>query len=991
MKKILIFSVLLTTTLIGFSYFIDYKINNTKIKTEAITPSGSVATVAQTMNWAEEKLHSMSLEEKIAQLTIIRLHSNYDSAYEAAMVEEIAQYQPGGVCFFKGSPKREISLTNRIQAVSKIPLVVSIDGEWGVAMRLDSVRAFPRQMALGALSEEDNRLIYEMGIEVGRQCQELGVHINFAPCVDINNNAQNPVINSRSFGENRELVAAKGKLYMLGMQKAGILTCLKHFPGHGDTGTDSHQDLPVINKSFEELDSLELYPFRELINAGADMVMLAHLNVPSLDDEQNSISSLSYNIITDLLKKEYGFDGIVITDALDMNGLRKSYPGGGEAEIKALLSGVDILLLPNKLSIIIPAIKEAVETGIIPEELIDEKCLKVLKLKESLGLQKFTPLDTTNIYERLTTQKVENLIDSLERKSLTLIKNENNILPLTQDDSSKTALLIIGGLEDSIYFRNLCEEKKLGYFHLDREIKKEQQTSTINQLSDYKNVIAVILNTNQSPKYKYGIYQSSVTFLDEVCKTKPVILALCGNPYALGQFSGTSNYKAIIIGYHPTCTTVASAVAAIFGEGDFHGRLPVSSCGFKSLTGLRMSPKSEIQPSGYSSLPQYLTKKIDSLIHNGIKEKIFPGCQILAIQNGRTVYHKNFGKITYEHHSHEVSDSTLYDIASMTKPLATTLAVMKLYEEKKFKLSDNIGKYLNYLQNTDKQNITIEELLTHTSGLPAFIPFYKEMIKDKEMREQYFREKPDENFTIKVAEELYTDKNIPDTLRKKIAGCQLNKKSYLYSDLSFVILKDLVETLTNSSLEKYLEENFYKPMGLRHTSFHPAGKFDNSQIAPTEDDKSFRKQVVHGYVHDQTSALFGGVGGNAGLFSTVSDISAILQMIMNGGVYNGKRFLQKATVEEFTRTHVINGCSRRGLGFDTPSFAQQSSVIPNQSSKYTYGHQGFTGTVFWCDPETQLIYIFLSNRVYPDSEPNKLAKSGIRLHVHKAICEGLKK
>ena len=984
MKKTLLLIIFLATSSIGFSYF-----NDNQTEKWAIGRSSQTEQDGMRGSWAENRLHEMTLEEKIAQITMIRIHSNYDSSYEAAMIKEIEEYQPGGVCFFQGGPKRQISLTNRIQAVSKIPMLVAIDGEWGPAMRLDSLRRFPRQMALGALSSDDDNLIYEMGYEIGRQCKTLGIHINFAPCIDINNNPNNPVINSRSFGENRDLVAAKGKLYMLGMQDAGILTCLKHFPGHGDTGTDSHQDLPVINKSFEVLDSLELYPFRQLINAGADMVMLAHLNVPALDDEQNSISSLSYNIITDLLKKEYGFDGIVITDALDMNGLRKSYPAGGEAEIKAILSGVDILLLPNKLSVIIPAIKEAVETGLIPEELIDEKCLKVLKLKESLNLQKFSPIEATDIYSKINTPKVLYLIDSIEKQALTLIKNDKKILPLHKEENS-AALLIIGGLEDSLFYKQLCIENNLGYLQTDREIKKANYLPMINQLSDYKNVIAVILNTNQSPKYNYGIYNSTVDFLKEVSQKKPTILTLCGNPYALSKFDGTDNFKAIIIGYHPTPTTVKSAIGTIFGEGDFHGSLPVSSCGYKSLFGLQMTPDVKIESSGYSSLPQYFTKKIDSLVQSGIKEKIYPGCQIIAIKNGHTVYHKNFGKLTYEHHAPKVTDETLYDIASLTKPTATTLAVMKLYDEKKFKLTDSIGKYLIYLQNTDKQNITIQELLTHTSGLPAFIPFYKDMISDPETREKNFRENPDEQFSIEVAENMYANKDLPDELRRKIAGCQLNKKGYVYSDLSFVLLKDIVETLTNSTLEKYLEDNFYKPMGLRQTSFHPLKQFEKSQIAPTEDDKYFRKRLIQGYVHDQTAALFGGVAGNAGLFSTATDLAVIYQMLMNGGIYGGKRYISEATVNEFTATHPMHGCSRRALGFDTPSFSAPSSILPSLSSKYTYGHQGFTGTVFWCDPESQLIYIFLSNRVHPDCEPNKLAKSGIRLSVHKLICEGLK-
>lgn len=990
MKKAISLLLLLTFSAIGFSYFYGNQLFTTKSEEKIIHNSDKSEITEEYEDWAVEILQRMTLEEKIAQITMLRIHSNFDATYEQQMIEEIEKYQPGGVCFFQGGPIREINLTNKIQSVSKIPLLVSMDAEWGIAMRLDSVQPFPRQMGLGALSEKENHLIYEMGYEIGRQCVEMGIHINFAPVIDINNNAANPVINSRSFGEERESVTEKGKQYMLGMQDAGIITCLKHFPGHGDTETDSHKDLPVITKSFNELDSLELYPFRQLINAGADMVMIAHLNVPALDDEPNSISSLSYNIITDLLKKEYGFDGIVITDALDMNGLRKSYPKGGEAEIKALLSGVDILLLPNKLSVIIPAIKEAVLTGIIPEELIDEKCLKVLRLKDQLNLHYYKPLDTVNIYQRLNTPQTEKLIQTIEEKAITLLKNKNFVLPLEKNDSTEAAVLIIGGLTDSAELKKICREKSIPCLQVDKEIAQGDFQKILTQLQPYKKVIACILGTNQTPKYNYGITTSTVNLLKEICKKQQTILSIFGNAYALDQFGSTDAFESIIIGYQPYPTLVEKALAAINGETDFYGHLPVSTKEYKAGTGIAAQPIVTIEKSGYSILDTKYNRRIDSLIEMGIDNKIFPGCQILAIQNGQTVYHKNFGKLTYDKNGIAVRDATLYDIASMTKSAATTLAVMKLFDEKKFKLTDSIGRYLKYLQNTDKQNIRIEELLTHTSGLPAFIPFYLEMTRTEENRQKYFREKQDEQFSIEVAEGMYLDKTIPDQLRKKIADCKLSEKKYVYSDLSFVLLKDLVETLTNKTLERYLRENFYAPLELKHTSFHPLKRFDKSKIAPTENDQKFRRQIVQGYVHDQTSALFGGTAGNAGLFSNVSDLSVIFQLLMNGGIYNGKRYLSSETVNQFISTHCINGCERRGLGFDTPSFAQPSSIIPSESSRYTFGHQGFTGTVFWCDPNTKLIYIFLSNRVYPDTEPNKLSKSGIRLHVHKVICEGLK-
>ena len=984
MKRTLIFtfSVLVFST-IGFALFGPESLRSHQKQEKGIPTQEKIR---HESSWAETTLQQMTLEEKIAQLTIIRIHSNFDSAYEAKMVDSIARWQPGGVCFFQGSPTREAALTNRIQAVSKIPMMVSIDGEWGVSMRLDSTPLFPRQMMLGALPEEADSLIYEMGVEVGEQCKALGIHVNFAPCVDVNNNPKNPVINSRSFGENPEKVSAKSILYSHGMQHTGILTCAKHFPGHGDTETDSHQALPTIKKSYPQLDTMEFHPFKKIFSAGVDMVMVAHLNIPTLDSNENSISSLSHNIVTHILKEELGFEGLVTTDGLEMNGIRKLYPAGGEAEIRALEAGNDLLLLPEDLAVVIPAIKAAIDSGRLTEKQINEKCLKILKAKEKLGLTKFTPIPTEGLYEKLNTKKIENTCQQIYAQALTLLKNDGNILPLTAADSQTTALICIGNLQDSLLLRETAAARNLRFIHLDRNEAKKTCPNISAQLNDCKKIIVALLGTNQSPVYKYGITDDEVGMLKMLAKDKQVVLGLFGNPYGLERFGDVSTFASIAIAYQPFAATVPLFLSALYGESDFHGTLPVGTAGYPADFGLHFGKTAQIAPDGHSALSPDAMRKIDSLVRNAIHQKVLPGCQILALKDGKTLYHKNFGHVSYHHHADKVADTTLYDIASLTKAVATTLAVMKLYDEHKIQLSDKISQYLDYLKNTNKENITLEELLTHTSGLPALLPFYQDF-KTHSKRAEFFEKEKDATHTIATADEMWLADSYLDTIHKKIATCPLKSKNYLYSDLNFVLLKEMVEKITGTPIDQYLTENFYRPLGLQHTCFLPLQHFPKEQIAPTEDDHYFRHQLIQGYVHDETASFFGGVSGNAGLFSTVSDLAVICQMLLNDGTYAGRQYISPATVKLFTKTHPLHDCQRRGLGFDTPDYAKRSGLFPNAASRFIFGHQGFTGVVFWCDPENNMIYIFLSNRVHPEREPNKLAQSNLRTNIHKILYE----
>lgn len=940
--------------------------------------------------WAETTLEHLTLEEKIAQLLMIRVHSGYDAKLLAEIEEQIRTYQPGGVCFFKGTPTKQVELTNGYQQISKVPLLISIDGEWGPSMRLDSCTMFPRQMALGAMDNSGDPLLFEMGKEIGKQCLALGIHINFAPCVDVNNNPDNPVINSRSFGEDKLNVARKSIQYMLGVQEVGVSGCAKHFPGHGDTGTDSHHDLPLINKTREEIENLEFYPFREIINRGVDMVMVSHLNIPSLDEENNSISTLSFKTITTILRKEMAFDGIVITDAMDMLGLRKSYPEGGEAEIRALLAGIDILLLPNELPVVIEAIREAVETGRIEEDMINEKCLKVLKMKQDKGLDNFTPIPTHDLMKELNSEHSVNLVDQLVEKSLTLLKNEHHILPLKEEDYSKTAVLCIGAMEDSAELRLIAREMGLDFYQTPRSINAAQAGKLNHRLRNYSQVIVTVLNTNQSPKYNYGIYKESVDYIQELSKTKRVILSLHGNPYAIAHFSNLSRIPSLLIAYQPTIPTYRAALKAICGYHTVSGKLPVRIEGFKLNSGIVLpAQKKEDNKLRDSYLPQKSNQRIDSIIYQGIKNSVFPGCQLIALHKNKTVFHKVYGYQTYDQQI-PVTKEQLYDVASITKAAATTLAVMKLYEEGKIKPVDKIGKYLTFLEGSDKADLTISELMTHTSGLPPYVPFYKKAMNNKTWNPDYLRAEQQDGFSIPVAHKLYAGDHFPTYILNEIRNCSLGAKVYKYSDFGFILMKEIVESISGESLDSYLGKNIYQPLGLQRTCFNPLiHGFSLQEVAPTERDNYFRMQLVHGYVHDQTSALFGGVCGHAGLFSTAEELSVIFSMLMNGGEYNGVRIFKKETVDLFTKAYPLHGCQRRSLGFDTPSHASKSSILPAKASSKTYGHQGFTGTVFWCDPQNELIYIFLSNRVYPDAEPNKLSQSRIRLIVHEEIYKGL--
>lgn len=724
--------------------------------------------------WVDATMRDMTLRQKVAQLMVIRVPLDLEGKRQRDFEQLLRETEVGGVCFFVGTAKQTLPLVKRFQSLSQVPLLVCIDAEWGLGMRLKDCYSFPQNGTWGTLPPEMDALLYDMGREIGLQCRNMGIHVNFAPVVDINSNPRNPVIGPRSFSNDPKRVASLGIQYMKGLQSQGVMAVAKHFPGHGDTETDSHFDLPVINHTREYMDTVDLYPFRQLIDAGVEGVMTAHLQVNAYEEESNHPSSLSSHVVGDLLRKKLNFKGLVITDGLDMKGVTKYYTGGNES-LAALMAGSDILLLPPDVPAAIDAICSAARDDKDLQDLIDVRCRRVLRSKYYHGCSDLHP-DRWHVPTR----------------------------------------------EDSL-----------------------------------------------------------------------------------------------------RCDSIVRALATA------------------------------------------TLSSIDSIARDGIEKGAYPGCQVLAMQNGRLLYRKAFGHLTYDSNAAPVTMNTMYDIASVTKMVSTTLAMMKLVETGKVKLNDPLSRYLPYLKHTDKEKITILQALSHMGRLKAFDTYWKKA--------------------------QTADDPLASVIEQVTATPLLPKTEYVYSDLGFILLGQLVQQVSGQRLDIFVHRHFYAPMELTHTFYNPTEHgVDTNLIAPTERDDHYRHRLVRGVVHDENAYAMGGVSGHAGLFSTADDLAKILQMLLNGGTYKGKRYLKKETIEMFNQRHfAMQGC-RSGLGFDKPLMHSTGGSCCDEASQNSYGHTGFTGTMVWADPDCGLIYVFLSNRVYPNATPNKLAQMNIRTQIQSELYKSLK-
>lgn len=940
--------------------------------------------------WVDSVFKTLNNDKKIAQLIIIRAHSNLGPEHVAKVIENIKKYNVGGLCFFQGGPVRQANLTNYYQSIAKTPLMVTIDAEWGLGMRLDSVLKFPYQLTLGAMNDEE--LMHRMGVAVGEQCKRLGVQVNYAPVVDINNNPANPVIGYRSFGESRDKVTALGVAYMKGMQEAGIMACAKHFPGHGDVDVDSHLDLPVINKSMAQLDTMELIPFKALFKAGVGSVMIAHLSVPAIDNTANRATSISKNNVTGLLRNDLGYQGLTFTDALEMKGVAKYFPGG-KISVEALIAGNDMLCLPESVPQSIAAVKKAIKKRKLSWKSINEKVKRVLLAKYNLGLNQINPVDTANLLNDLNA-KTNDIRYEVAAKTLSLVKTEGAGIPL--QFGKKVAYISIGDSTINEFGARMMDDYNSDNYFFNYKDTSATGDSIIEQLrrGKYETVVVGIHNYSLRPGNNYNISPAAQHLFNQLQAFNTITFAF-GNVLALSNFC---NAKTLIACYQDDDITREVAADLLEGRLPARGTLPVSVCNFKFGGGIIQSDVKPI-PEWVAPIPfdtaRYSEKliSIDSIANDAIAKKAFPGCVVVALYNGNVIYNKAFGHFKYEP-SKEMTTESIFDLASVTKISATTVALMQLYEEGKLDLNKTLGDYLPVVRGTNKAKLLIKDILMHEAGLVAFIPFYKETIDSVTgfPNPEIYSDTEKPGFNVRVAKGVYLRNDWEDTLMKRIVKSPLGPiHKYVYSDNDFIFLGKIVETLSGMPLNEYVDKVFYSKLGMRTTGFRPWKKFPIENIVPTEEEKHFRRQLLQGDVHDEGASLFGEVAGHAGLFSDAYDLAILYQMLLNGGQFNGVDYLDPSTIKLFTSYH--SKISRRGYGFDKPEKNNASREDPYPSlsaSPETFGHTGFTGTCVWVDPKYDLVYVFLSNRVYPGRDNPRLSSMRIRGKIQEVLYKAIK-
>lgn len=940
--------------------------------------------------WVDSVYADMSEDERLGQLFMIRAHSDLGADHVASVKEQIEKYHVGGLCFFQGTPEKQLELTNQYQAISDLPLMVSMDAEWGLGMRLPGQTvSYPKQLALGAI--RNNQLIYDLGAEIARQMHRLGVNVSFSPVLDVNNNPDNPVIATRSFGEDRYNVTAKGYMYMRGLQENGILACAKHFPGHGDTDVDSHYDLPVISHPRPRLDSIELYPFRALIRYGIGSVMAAHLQIPALDDRPNRPSSLSEPIVEDLLREDLNFTGLVFTDGLEMKGVTKHY-GNGEVEAEAIAAGSDILLLPEDISASFEAIKRYRAEGKITAADIEEKVRRVLLSKYRLGLIRPTFPDPAGLRADLNNARANILKQELFAAAMTLVRDKENLVPIQAPGEGKIVSLTIGPSKRTVFDRRLDDYGRVTHMIAGTNISPAEHNRILGRIKENDIVIASIHSDGSRFIEKVPITESMLGLLRGIDRRAKLVLTVFGNPYSLGPLD---EFGTLLEAYTRDEVAQDAAAQALFGANRITGRLPVTAsdaapynAGLERNAAFRMG---YADPESVDLDGESMTRRIDGLAREAIGARATPGMVVLVARHGKIVFEKAYGHQTYARQQ-AVRTDDVYDLASVTKVAATTLCLMKLYDEGRLDLDKPLVHYLPELRGTNKAYLKIRPILAHRAGLRSWLPFYRYTLgpgRHPRPSSQYYRTVQTGNFVVPVTDKLYMNKVYVDSVWQRIYDSDLpNVGRYRYSDLGFYLMARLVEGISGLTVDEYAARHFYQPMGLSTVTFNPLRSIARDRIPPTEKDNYFRMAAVRGYVHDMGAAMLGGVSGHAGLFASARDLAALFQMFLQEGTYGGRRYLKPETIQTFTNR--FPGDLRRGLGFDMKQLDENKHEnMSSEASPTTFGHLGFTGTAVWADPTEKLIFVFLSNRTYPSMENKRLGKMNTRVKAHTAAYEAI--
>ncbi|PTX44996.1 beta-glucosidase-like glycosyl hydrolase [Christiangramia gaetbulicola] len=942
--------------------------------------------------WVDSVMAKLSPDERIAQLFMIPAFSNKGPDHKKEILKHIKEYKIGGLIFMQGDPKTQLELMNDYQQAAEVPLIGAIDAEWGLGMRLDNTISFPYQMALGAIQGEE--LIYDMGVEIARQLQRTGLHINFGPVVDVNNNSLNPVINYRSFGEDKLNVTKKGIAYMQGMQSQSLLATAKHFPGHGDTDTDSHYALPQINHPFERLDDLEMYPFKELINAGIGGVMVAHLDIPALDST-GAPSTLSKPIISGILKERLGFKGLIVTDAMNMKGVAEGNEPG-EVDKKAILAGNDLLEFSEDIPKAIAEIRNAINEGLITQAEIDSRCRKILAVKQWVGLDNYEPIPVKNVVKDVNNPEAIWLNRKLAEASLTLLKNDNSILPLQKLDTLKIASVSIGASKPTKFQKTLKLYADVHNFQLGRGAKASYITDLKKKLEEYNLVIIGMHDFSIRPRNEIKLSKEIENFISEYAQKNNTVISLFKNPYVINKLQDIEKSDALVVAYQDSEITQELSAQLIFGGIGASGKLPVSvGEKFKAGDGLDLKTNLRFKytvPEDAGMDSKKLGTAIDSLMHQAIEAKATPGGVVLVARDQKVVFYKAYGLHKYSD-TIAVEKTDLYDLASVSKISTALPALMKLYDKGNFDLEAGIDDYLPYFRNSNKADVPFRQILAHQARFKPWIPYWKTTLRNNgSYKWNTFKKDSSARYPVKVSDELWLHRNYKDKIYKAIKKSPLEEEAkYKYSGLLFYLLPGIVERITGEDFVEYINENFYDKLGSTTVTYNPSEKFDLDRIVPTESDFNFRHEVIHGNVHDEGAIMMGGVSANAGLFANANDLAKLMQMYLNMGEYGGVRYIDDSTLKEFTKTQFPENDNHRGLAFDKPylEYKGEDSNTAKNASADSFGHTGFTGTMVWMDPQEDLLYVFLSNRVQPTRENTRLYKLNTRTQIQQALYDAI--
>ncbi|MCX4264615.1 MAG: serine hydrolase [Muribaculaceae bacterium] len=980
---------------------------------------GSVAAAATATNlekgrldeatrWADSVYNTLTERQRVAQSVFPTINPQ-DGAASKALVRRMVETQGcGGLLFSKGTLEEYRDIIEYAQAVAKVPLLITFDGEWGLSMRIADTPRFPKNMALGAIT--DYRLIYEYGREMARECRLLGVNVNFAPDADVNSNPSNPVIGVRSFGEDPSRVGDAVVAYSLGLEDGGVQAVAKHFPGHGDTDTDSHKSLPAVNRSRAGLDSIEFVPFGKFIDAGCSGVMVGHLSVPALD-ASGTPSSMSRQIVTGSLREGFNFTGLVYTDALGMRGAVD--PKGRNSSVAAYEAGNDVLLNPLYPGKDIDAIMAAINSGKIKKEDVETHCKRVLRYKYLVKAWE-KPYGGTigRLRELINSPQAEALVQKLADASITLLKNKDNLLPVSKLTGKKAAVINLGARSGNT-FMNTCEF----YMPVESHYSLGEAFSKASLEKINANDIVIV-----------GVYDDKAATQSAFARivesaTKPVVGVFMLSPYKLSKFAKSlPSLSALVMAYEDIKPAQQAAAEAIFGGIDVTGVLPVNLRGIATAgTGIRIA-KNRL---GFTSpvaegMAPWLTDSLNTVLTKALKAGAFPGCQVLVARNGNVVYDRSFGRLSTVPTSAKVNNLTSYDLASVSKATGTLSGIMKIYDQGKLNLDATLGQLIPELTDTAKQGITVRQLLYHQSGMPATVNVFDIAADPDSYTGRLFTSRSDKNHTIKLynrtygnnsmrlrtdilgkersekfpveaAKGLFTGKITYDTIMRRIYDIPLRSRSYRYSCLNFCLLMDIEQRLNNGKPhDEFVYEEIFGPLGAYRTAYRPTTNIGADNVPPTENDKFLRRQILQGYVHDELANLSGGVQGNAGLFANAGDIAKYCQMLINGGSYGDARIISPETAQLFL-TDKSATC-RRGLGFDKPDVDNpDNSPTCEEASAAVVGHLGYTGTVFWVDPTENLIFIFLTNRVNPTRDSAVFNRMNIRPHLFSIVNRAIEK